>query len=335
MSELLIVRDLTPAIFTNKGVDPLLKDIREKVANFDADISTEEGRGEIKAFAYKISRLKIALDNMGKDLVSDWKNKSKLVDAERKRARDAIDKMRDAVRKPLTDWEDAEKERIEDHTLNINNLIGLGDYHLQNWQSLPVEDMQAQLNQVESFKERDWHEFSERANQVIPEAIEKIGTAIAKREAHDKEQAELEEFRKEKAEREKHEYEEKLKAEAADKARIEAEQKAKSKAEHMEREKVAAEEAKQRAEANLKAAKEKYAREAEGVVLRERERVAVEQEAKRQEELKRTANEVHRATIFEESALGLRNAAGLTADQVNMVLIAIDCDSIPHISIKY
>jgi len=142
MQELLVIEKLTPAIFTNKGIDPLLEDIKKRVADFKPDISTDDGRQEIKSFAYKIARSKTALDDMGKELVSEWKSKSKLVDAERKRVRDAMDEMRDAVRKPLTDWEDAEKERIAVHVGNMAEIANAG---LVSWQVMCIDALKDRL----------------------------------------------------------------------------------------------------------------------------------------------------------------------------------------------
>jgi len=42
------------------------------------------------------------------------KEQPKLVDAERKRMRDKLDALKDQVRKPLTDWENAEESRIDE-----------------------------------------------------------------------------------------------------------------------------------------------------------------------------------------------------------------------------
>ena len=52
------------------------------------------------------------MDSAGKKLVADWKEKAKKVDESRKIARDFLDNLRDEVRRPLTEWEEAEEKRI-------------------------------------------------------------------------------------------------------------------------------------------------------------------------------------------------------------------------------
>lgn len=94
------------------GLAPFLQIIRDELDAFIHDTSTAKGRKEIASMSAKVSKSKVALDDLGKELVSELKEKPKLIDAERKRMRDLLDTWRDDTRKPLTDWE-AEQERIE------------------------------------------------------------------------------------------------------------------------------------------------------------------------------------------------------------------------------
>ena len=99
------------AVFSESDVDKILGDIEEEVASIVPDLETIKGRKEIASLAHKVSRSKVALDNLGRDLVSDWKTQAKAVDASRKKIRDRLDALRDQVRQPLTEWEAAEKLR--------------------------------------------------------------------------------------------------------------------------------------------------------------------------------------------------------------------------------
>lgn len=151
--ELIRLNDLTPAVFNN--VEPLLKDIQAKVANFNGDVSTDIGRKKIASFAFKISRSKTAVDNMGKEHVAELKQLPKLVDEQRKMFRDGMDEMRDAVRKPLTDWEDADKERIAVHEGNLAEIVNAG---LVSWQVMCIDALKDRLAELQREKATDWQE---------------------------------------------------------------------------------------------------------------------------------------------------------------------------------
>ena len=80
----------------------------------DATVDTAAGRETIKSAAYQVARTKTAVDDLGKDLVADVKKQVAAIDARRKVWRDEMDRLRDAVRKPLTDYETAEQWRRDE-----------------------------------------------------------------------------------------------------------------------------------------------------------------------------------------------------------------------------
>ena len=95
--------------------------------------------------AYKVARSKTALDEQGKELVGAIKKQSGEIDAERKRVRDELDALKDEVRKPLTDWENAEKERVAAQEAALAEIADAGPYTLTNWSVLSVEAMRDRL----------------------------------------------------------------------------------------------------------------------------------------------------------------------------------------------
>lgn len=104
-------------VFTGTKLDELLVQIRQATATVVPDVSTTDGRKEIASLAYKVARSKTTIDEAGKTLVAEWKEKSKVVDAARKKARDYLDALKDEIRSPLdlyeAELERAEKERVE------------------------------------------------------------------------------------------------------------------------------------------------------------------------------------------------------------------------------
>ena len=130
MSELIIYEQikieqqaLAVAFSTDGGINSIIEQIttqaREKARNLDAE--TPKGRKELASIAYSVSKTKTWLDEQGKNLVSEAKSKIKVVDNERKAVRDQLDLLRDEIRKPVTDFEDAERKLLE-NAKQIKNL---------------------------------------------------------------------------------------------------------------------------------------------------------------------------------------------------------------------
>ena len=114
-------------LFTPAGMDAILQEIKSKATAFVPDMETDDGRKEIAAMAYKVARSKTLIDNIGKDLVSEWKKKAKTIDAHRKTARDFLDNLKDEIRRPLTEYEEEQKrieaEKLEREKEKVNARI--------------------------------------------------------------------------------------------------------------------------------------------------------------------------------------------------------------------
>ena len=85
----------------------------EEVEGFEHDMKTAASRQRTKSLARKVGSLSIRLDSIGKDLTSEWKEKSKVVDANRKSMRDQLKLIKEKAREPLDIWE-AEKQAEKD-----------------------------------------------------------------------------------------------------------------------------------------------------------------------------------------------------------------------------
>ena len=69
------------------------------------DPATKAGRDALKSIAYRITRTKTTVDEVGKDEVARLKALPTQVDAGRRELRDALDALAEAVRKPVTEHE--------------------------------------------------------------------------------------------------------------------------------------------------------------------------------------------------------------------------------------
>ena len=202
------------------GLDPYLAKIKEELDAFVPDVSTKKGRDAIASIAYKVAKGKTALDNIGKDLVADLKDVPKKIDAERKRMRDLLDLWKDDVRRPLTEWENTEAQRVAAHKADME---GMADQARQTT-GVTAADLNQRLQLLEAQAIGDeWEEFEQEAHRVKALAIGQLKHVIAEREAFEAEQAELVRLRAEAAAREQQEREVRIAREAEDRTRREAE----------------------------------------------------------------------------------------------------------------
>ncbi len=341
------------AAFNNEnGIQAIVDQIKAQVSSIVPDVTTVKGRKEIASLAYKVAQSKSAIDAEGKKLKEQYTVVTNKIDADRKFVRDELDAERDRIRQPLTDWENAEKDRVEKHQAVIRSIRSLHDEGTVNKESHEIKGYIFDLEKFEINSSLD--EFEEQAKIAKYETIEKLRTALTTREKYEAEQEELERLRQADIERQQKERDEKIAREAADKARVEAEAKALADRKRAEQEKL---EAEQR-EARLKLEKEQaelreqqlkqqaIEREKQAEIDRQKaveaERLRIEQEAKakadaeRKAEEARIANREHMRSIHKEvtkALIGLNT--GLSDVQIKDIITAIAKKQIPHISIKY
>lgn len=359
-TELVEIQTLVPAIvFGPGGVEKIIKDLTDKVLAIPTDISTATGRKAIASLAYKVARSKTALDEMGKELAADLKRQTNAIDAERRTIRDRLDALQEQVRKPLTDWENAEKQRVADHEAA---LLAITESPLYGARETSAE-VRARLDYLTNYPARDWQEFAERARKTLDAEIARTRDILATVEKRESEAAELERLRAERIAREQAERDARIAAEAAERARREAEDKAaraqaladakaREAREKAEREKAAAEQAarqaeerarkaeadriaaEQKAKADAEAAAAKAERDRHEAIEAERKRVADEKAAQAREAAKREANKKHRDEINRNAKQSFV-ACGMAEDAAELAVALIAQGAIPNVAITY
>lgn len=347
------IETLTPAVvFGPGGVEAIISKLEADVRAFTTDISTEAGRKAIASLAYKVARSKTALDDMGKELVADLKTQTGKIDAERRIIRDRLDALRDEVRKPLDDFENAEKERVAAHEAVIAAILAACDLS----GDAGTAAINSRLGAVRDLSQRDWQEFVARATAAMDTARKTLESALAQATKREAEAVELVRLRAEQVAREQADREAKIAAEAAERAKVAAEAKAAREAQEVaakaeterkrvEREKADAIARAEKAEADKKAAAVKAALDAKNAAeAAERNRLAsIEAERKRvadaaakeaAEKSRREADKAHRAK-FNNEALAAFEALGFAKEPSRLLVEAIARGEVPHVSINY
>jgi hypothetical protein len=286
MTDLIKIEKVTAVdVFNNDGLDPLLKQIKEEVRSFVPDLTTAGGRKAIASLAAKVAKSKTYLDSLGKDLVADQKATIKKVDAERKRMREDLDLLKVEVRKPLTDWENKEKYRVEHLNIELNLLKSMSaEVNPETFVEYTSADLAIIMKNVEAIDiGDDWDEFKSAAEQAKEQVLGSLHLSFTNRKKAEDDQAELDRLRREQKEREKREHEEAIARQAAEKAEREAAEKAEQERARVEQEQ---QEAQRKADQERKAAQQ----------VLENERLA------REESERKAADAIERGRVAKENA---------------------------------
>jgi hypothetical protein len=336
-------------VFTNaEKVDPILAAIRKIVAEFTPDTSTAKGRAEIASIAHKVARSKTYLDGIGKDLVDQYKEIPKKIDANRKRIRDELDALKDEVRKPLTEWEEAEKARVQGIKDRIESMREALARNGETSAAIALE-----IRTVESMViDESFAEFAGEAAQVKDSVVRKLRNDFEAAVKFEAEQAELQRLREEKAKREAEERDRRIAEAAAEKARKDAEEAAARAAAEAERKAKEEREAAERRELELKLAAEKAERERlEAIERAEREKqAAIEAERRKREEVerlrldeeareraeaeRRTADLANRETIH-RAIMDALTRHGIPNRYAADVVSLLATESVPFVTVEY
>jgi colicin import membrane protein len=313
------IQAIVPAdFFRPGGSKEVLAALKEEVRRQSAalDISTEIGRAAIASLAYKVARSKTALDEQGKKLVINIKAQVSVTDKERGKVWDELDALQKEVRKPLTDWENVEKDRVADHESALTLIASTAALD----GPLTLDEIEAKIEAVNQLYARDWEEFKQRAAGAKALALSDLNTAVGRakeairlREEQERQEAEA----RERAIKEREEAAAKAATEEANRKAAEQARRAREAAEaeqrRVENERIEAEARAKQAEAQRIAAEQDAARKlAEAEEQRKREaefaeqkRIAAEKEAKRQLDLaeaRRVADEQAAAKRAQEAA---------------------------------
>lgn len=242
MSDLIeIPKDKVKEVFSDKEkLTPYLDLVRKEVEIINPDVSTKKGQDEIRSKAAKVSKIKTAMVQLGKDSVADMKSAISLVNDGHKFVESELNNLRDATRKPLTDWEDKQKaieaKRIADIEARIARIKSMSEVD----QDTTKDDIASFITAITSIDcSEGFDEYAEQALKAVSEANTTLATKlmeinsreamIAAQEKLDAERKELDAARAEiaaakaEADKIKFEAEEKIRKDEEDKARKEAE----------------------------------------------------------------------------------------------------------------
>jgi hypothetical protein len=205
-------------LFTPEGMDLIIKKIENKVANFEANIATKEGRAKIISMAAKIAKCKSPIKNLATELKEESKKLIDGVNSQWNRYEKAMDELRDEVRKPVDEIEEREakilKER-QDRLAKIESYQSKAFYQENTpycgneGNKSASECYKLAADEVRDLLNFDWCEFQFKAETLANEIIALLEDREITAKKQEVDRAELIQLKKEKAEREKKDAEEK------------------------------------------------------------------------------------------------------------------------------
>lgn len=330
-------------------VERILTEIAARAKAHVPDLDTAKGRKEIASVASQVARSKTALDEAGKKLTEDARAEIARVDLVRRTIRERLDALKAEIRKPLTDWEEAEAKRVHAEQARVEAIAMMGRFA---GASAEIRAQMTALDAVEITKEiftggmlTDALHAAHMARIALAAALE----AATQREAQE---AELADLRRRDAEREAREAKDRAEREAREAKERERQAAEKAAAAAARREIEEARAAAAAAEARARAAEEAAARAAQAErdrIEREareaKERAAAEAKAdadrKRAEKDRADAEnkaaeeaKKRRFASIERMRIAISAEADLTNDQAAQVVAAILAGSIPHVGFR-
>lgn len=339
-------------LFEKKEVVKIVETVKTVLSKEVFDVSEETGRKDLQKRYKQIRKWSKLLDDVGKTHVAELKARPKIVDGNRKDMRDELEGFADTVRKPLTEWEQAEEKRKQDILARVEAMNLPNDHEFTT--SAQFKEFLAGVNAV--VIDSSFMEFEGWAKETKEKSTLMLEGMIARKQKEEQEAAEAERLRLEAEEKARAEREKRIAEEAAEKARKEAETKAeqerkvaelKAEAERQEliRKEREAKEAQERAEREKIAAEERAKLEQEQAIKAEQERHRkelearkVKEEAERKAAEKKAENKRHRAKINNQIVKALMDATleePLTESQAKLLVTLIAKNLIPCVTIYY
>ena len=220
-----ISADNAPTIYVTGGLGQFFDAVQAEVTGEVPDLASRYGRERIASLAAKVSKSKAAVEKPGRDYLKRLKEMPKVVEAELREFVTKMDNLRDATRKPLTDWEQAELARTDKHVDGIQDIKDMALFG----ETPPASVVARVIADLEAIEMNDtWEEFLAEAAQAKDQTLAKLRGILAERTQYEAEQAELVRLRAEAEAQAQRDRDAEIARVAAEQAQRQAEERAKA-----------------------------------------------------------------------------------------------------------
>ena len=194
-SALAKVDNLKPEfVFIPGNIDGLLMEIREQaLAEVKGlNISTPKQRDAIKKTANKVVKSRTFIERLRVGYVSAEKKRLATVDEEARRIKDILQGIEDEVRKPLTEWENADKARSSALEKTVDEVNAMQP-HL--YADIPA--LEAAISKLETLDPESMQEWKVSAQVAKDKTMVVLLDALKQRQQAEANAKELERLRSE------------------------------------------------------------------------------------------------------------------------------------------
>jgi hypothetical protein len=305
-----------PAIYVQNGLKPFIQMIKDEVCGEVPDLSSRKGRERIASLAATVSKRKVAVEKPGREYLRSIKELPKIIEAELREFVREADALRDEIRKPLTDWEEAEAAK----KLEIEAWVGELRLDPQIISTADSEYLKISIGAFEGIViDAEWlGEYEAEALRLKADTLAALRAALEKREQYEAEQAELVRLRAEAEAQAQRDRDAEIARAAAEKARIEAEQKAQAEREAAaKREQDLLDQA-----ANAKRAAEQAARDAEAAAVNQRLQLQLQAEQAQRAAEQAKADKLAAEQRAEQERIAAEKRAAQAAEDARLAEVA-------------
>jgi len=177
-----------PDYFKPGGTQEFIQSVAAYCGSQQLSVDSDEERDKIRSLAYKVTKTKTAMTK----IVDDWAREQdaikKSVKKEAAHLEGELSKIATTTRKPLTDYENYDKERIAEHETALGQI-----FNACLFVGAPsIESIQQRMAQIRTLEGRNWEEYRDRAAEGVAESIASLKAMLAKAELAEAERIEAE-----------------------------------------------------------------------------------------------------------------------------------------------
>lgn len=360
--------DIVVAVTQNPGIvlldtekfDAFYERLKAKAPEA-GDMSVRKDREALRSFAAEVRSEKAAIDKARLRLTKEWRDMVAQANDAGKIIESRLESLAAEVRQPLTDWENAEKARVESCRADIEAFKRAGVVTLDDTAASVRErgtDLWRQAIDPDRFGD-----MAEEAQAAKDASVASLKAALERLTKEEADRAELERLRAENEAREAREREERAAREEAERqaeaARLAEERRIVAERAEAERVAAVAREAEERARreaesaaeaerqrvarehAEALAAERRRAEEAERAAQAERDRIAeqeraaaAEAERLRAETAKREADQAHRSKVMTAAKEAIMTC-GVEEEAARKIVLLIRAGEVPNVRLEF
>lgn len=207
----------------NDSMGNILATIRSQAKSLVFDVTVKKDRAEMISLAAKVAKTKTALEAMGKAQVKNLKDKAAIIDDKRNVMKSNLDNLKEEIRKPVTEFENKEKERIASIKFRLDQFEDISNQAILY--SDTSKDIRDFYNKIKATAiDESWEEYKDEAEHLKTTHLYKIKQRYDIVLKQEKDAEELKELRARQEEADRAEQVRAAKEEAIAETKREAEQ---------------------------------------------------------------------------------------------------------------